>query len=54
MKLTTKELDKIKKQMTQPHRGETWVGIRPVVFGSKKYNKKQSRAEGKRLCREGV
>ena len=33
-------------------RGATFVGIRPVVMESKKYNKKYQREEGKKLCRE--
>lgn len=40
------------KSNTQATRGETFVGYRPVVFKSKKYDKKTNRRDGKRICRE--
>ena len=53
MKLTKHEREQIEHQMTPtPVRQDTWVGIRPVVFGSKKYSTKQQRQENKRVCRE--
>lgn len=51
MKGLKKEIELLeKKQPNQNNRGETFVGFRPVVFGSKKYNKKSTRREGKKLC----
>lgn len=48
-----KKEKKLEKQMNiQSSRQDTWVGIRPVVFGSKKYSTKEIRRENKRLCRE--
>ena len=53
MKLTKQEREKLEKQMTtDPIRDNTWVGIRPVVFGSKKYDTKKQRVADKKLCRE--
>ena len=51
-KLNKKELNKIEAQFKVPRRGDTWVGIRPHVFLSKRDNKKAVRAQGKALCRE--
>lgn len=31
---------------------ETWVGFRPSVMPAKKGNKKHTRKEGKRICRD--
>lgn len=53
MKLTKAEREKIEHQMSPtPVRQDTWVGIRPTVFGSKKYDTKQQRQESKKICRE--
>ena len=49
-RLTKRELNKLKKQMTsQPDRGSTWVGLRPVSFGSVKYDKKALRRQSKNI-----
>lgn len=53
--MTKKE--KRKKQLEQQlkitkDRGPTFVGIRPVVFGSRKYSIKEIRRANKKLCRE--
>ena len=50
MKLSKKEKNKIEAQMTVVRRDNTWVGLRPAVFKSKKYDKKCRRAESKRIC----
>lgn len=40
--MTKKEMEKLKKQMVKPERGETWVGTRPTIFKNKKaYTRKQ-------------
>ena len=31
---------------------ETWCGFRPSVMPAKKNNKKRTRKEGKRICRD--
>lgn len=49
-KLTKKEKDKLTRQMVTVTRGETWVGTRPIVFRSKKHDKKLRRKENKKLC----
>lgn len=54
MKLSKKQKDKLHRQYVESHpadRGPTWVGIRPSVCLSKKYNKKAGRAENKALCK---
>lgn len=50
-KLTKKEKDKLTMQMTTVRRSDTWVGIRPAVFESKKYSSKRMRRESRQLCR---
>ncbi len=51
MKSLKKEIELLeKKQLKQNNRGETFVGFRPVVFVSKKHNKKKERRESKKLC----
>ena len=50
-KLSKKELSKIEMQMTTVRRGETWVGIRPTVMESRKYNRKAIRRDSKNICR---
>ena len=51
-KFTKKELNKIEKQLKSNHRGETWTGFRPVIFNEGTFDKKSSREESKKLCRE--
>jgi len=42
---------KLRQQLgIENRRGETFVGCRPTVFGSKKNNKKALRAESKKIC----
>lgn len=50
MGLTRREKLKIERQLKQTDRGATWVGLRPVVFVSKKYDKKSRRKQSKILC----
>ncbi len=51
MKSLKKEIELLEmKQTKQNNRGETFVGFRPVVFVSKKHNKKRDRRESKKLC----
>lgn len=50
--MTKKEMEKLQKQMTTNKRGETFVGFRACTFKSKKYDKKASRRESKKLCKE--
>lgn len=51
--MKTKQLEKLKRQMNLPvERGNTWVGIRPVVFGSKREDAKSIRKENKKIARE--
>ena len=50
-KLTKKEEQKLELQNRTVDRGETFVGFRPVVFKSGKYDRKTVRREGKALCR---
>ncbi len=50
-KISKKQIEKMEKQMNIcTDRGNTWTGIRPVVFRSAKNDKKIRRAESKRLC----
>lgn len=51
-KLSKKEIEKLEKQMTQNKRGETFVGFRACTFKSKKYDKKVSRREAKKICKD--
>ena len=51
-KLTRKELNKIEKQMKTNRRGETWTGFRPAIFNEGCFDKKASREESKKICRE--
>jgi len=32
-------------------RGDTWTGFRPIVFKEGKYNKKETRRQGKMICK---
>lgn len=42
---------KLRQQLgIENRRGETFVGCRPVVFVSKKNNKKALRSESRKLC----
>lgn len=51
-KLTKKEKAKIELQMGMPvDRGDTWTGFRPIVFKEGKYNKKETRRQGKMICK---
>lgn len=52
MKLNKKELNKIENQMKTIHRGDTWTGFRPVIFNEGTFNKKVSRQESKKICKE--
>ncbi len=51
-KLSKKEVEKLEKQMVTNDRGATFVGFRACTFKSKKYDKKTSRRESKRLCKD--
>ncbi len=53
-KLTKKEKEKIQIQMSTVERGNTWVGLRPATFVSKKRDKKRRRQESRQLCREFI
>ncbi len=48
-RLSKKERIKIEQQMTHVQRGATWVGIRPCIMNSKKYDKKRRRREDRCL-----
>ena len=51
MKSLKKEIELLeRKQPSQINRGETFIGFRPVVFDSKKYNRKKARRDNKKLC----
>ena len=50
MRLLKQEKLKIARQLKTTDRGSTWVGLRPVVFTSKKYDKKFRRNVSKNLC----
>ena len=50
--LSKKELVKIQNQLKTERRGDTWIGVRPAIFESKKYSKKATRAQSKKMCRE--
>lgn len=52
MKLTKHEKDRIAAEFAHVHRDDTWVGIRPAVFKSRKYDKKARRAESRKICLE--
>lgn len=51
-KISKKEVDKLKSQMTENKRGNTFVGFRACTFKSKKYDKKVSRQEAKKICKD--
>lgn len=51
-KMSKKEMEKLEKQMTSNDRGATFVGFRACTFKSKKYDKKTSRREAKKICKE--
>ncbi len=52
MKLRKKELEKLRRQtVSASKRGDTWVGIRPVVMANRKKDPKRSRKVGKSICR---
>lgn len=51
-KISKKEIEKLEKQMTTNERGATFVGFRACTFKSKKYDKKASRREGKKICKD--
>ena len=52
-KLNKKEKEKIEKQYAHsPERGDTWIGLRPVVMDNKKYDKKSRRRKNKEFCKK--
>ncbi len=52
-RLSKKEQEKLMRQTKKlANRGNTWVGIRPVIMNEGKYNRKVSRQESRKIIRD--